>query len=96
MGNVRKSGEEMRIYDLRQKEVINACNCQRLGFVADVEIDVETGCILKIIVPGPCKIWGIMGRDNEYVIDWCCIRQIGPDIILVDVNVEEVLVKCKL
>ncbi|MDO5519495.1 MAG: YlmC/YmxH family sporulation protein [bacterium] len=86
----------MRIYDLRQKEVINACNCERLGFVGDVEIDIETGCILKIIVPGPCKVWGILGRDTEYVIDWASIRQIGPDIILVDVNLEDVLTKCKL
>ncbi len=85
----------MRIYDLRQKEVINACNCQRLGFVGDVEIDIDTGCICKIIVPGPCKIWGILGRESEYVIDWTCIRQIGPDIILVDIDVEECLVKCK-
>lgn len=86
----------MRIFDLRQREVINACNCQRLGFVCDVEIDIDTGCILKIIVPGPCKVWGILGRDNEYIIDWSCIRQIGPDIILVDVNVDEVLMKCRI
>lgn len=86
----------MRIFDLRQREVINACNCQRLGFVSDVEIDIDTGCILKIIVPGPCKVWGILGRDNEYIIDWSCIRQIGPDIILVDVNIDEVLIKCKI
>lgn len=85
----------MRIYELRQKEVINASDCQRLGFVCDVEIDIETGCILSIIVPGPCKIWGIVGRDREYVIDYQCIRQIGPDIILVDINVEECLLKCK-
>ncbi|BBF43001.1 hypothetical protein lbkm_1687 [Lachnospiraceae bacterium KM106-2] len=85
----------MRIYELRQKEVINASDCQRLGFVCDVEIDIETGCILSIIVPGPCKIWGIVGRDQEYVIDYQCIRQIGPDVILVDINVEECLLKCK-
>lgn len=85
----------MRIYDLRQREVINASNCQRLGFVCDVEIDIETGCIISIIVPGPCKIWGVIGRDTEYIIDWTCIRQIGPDIILVEIDPEEALTKCK-
>ena len=85
----------MRIYDLRQREVICVTNCQRLGFVCDVEIDIETGCILRVVVPGPCKLWGVLGRDTEYVIDLCCIRQIGPDIILVDVNVEDCLQKCK-
>lgn len=86
----------MRIYDLRQKEVINAGNCQRLGFVCDVEIDIETGCVLKLIVPGPCKLWGVLGRDTEYIIDFKCIKQIGPDIILVDIDIEEALVKCQL
>lgn len=94
-GVILKLVNSMRIYDLRQKEVINVCNCQRLGFVCDVEIDVETGCVLQIIVPGPCKLWGVLGRDNEYVINFDCIRQIGPDIILVDINIEDCLVKCK-
>lgn len=85
----------LRIYELRQKEVINVCNCERLGFVCDVEIDIETGCICDIIVPGPCKIWGILGRDNEYIIDFRCIKKIGPDVILVDIDIEKCLVKCK-
>lgn len=85
----------MRICELRQKEVINERDCQKLGFVCDVEIDICTGRIIKIIVPGPCKIWGIVGRDTEYIIDFSCIKQIGNDVILVNVDVEKVLVKCK-
>ena len=29
----------MRICDLKQKEVINICDCRRLGFVGDVDFD---------------------------------------------------------
>ncbi|MEG1426949.1 MAG: YlmC/YmxH family sporulation protein, partial [Oscillospiraceae bacterium] len=69
----------MRLCELSQKEVINICDGQRLGFIEDIEFDVCTGQICKVMIPGPCKIWGIMGRDHEYVIDYCCIRQIGED-----------------
>lgn len=85
----------MRICELKQKEIINCKDCERLGYVCDVEFDVCTGCIIALIVPGPCKIWGILGRDQEYVIPWKCIKQIGTDIILVDVDVERILVKCE-
>lgn len=86
----------MRLCELRQKEVINCRDGERLGFVWDIEFDIHT-CVLKaIIVPGPCKIFGILGRDHEYCIDVACIRQIGTDIILVDVDIEKIFVKCPL
>lgn len=85
----------MRLCEFKQKEVINCCDCQRLGYVADVEFNCKTGVITHIIVPGPCRIWGIIGRDHEYVIPYCCIKQIGPDVILVDVDINKVLVRCE-
>lgn len=85
----------MRIYDLKQKEVINECDCKRLGYVADLDFDIHSGCIYAIIIPGPGRICGIFGRDMEYVIPFKSIKQIGPDIIIVSVDEEEVLVKCK-
>lgn len=85
----------MRICDLKQKEVINCKDGERLGYVCDIEFDICTGCLSCLIVPGPCKIWGIMGRDQEYIIPWNCIRQIGTDIILVEVNTDCILVKCE-
>ncbi len=84
----------LRICNLKDKEVINICDCKILGFVTDVEFECSTGCILSLIVPGPCKICGFLGRDTEYVIPFKCVRNIGPDVILVDVCVENVLVKC--
>lgn len=84
----------MRIFEMREKEVINIRDCKRLGCVCDIDIDICSGCVLAIIVPGPARIWGIFGHDNEYVIPWRMIRQIGPDIILVDVVIEDVFIKC--
>lgn len=84
----------MRICELREKEVINCRDCQRLGFVGDIEFNLCTGVIETLIVPGPCKILGFLGHDQEYIIPWKCVRQIGPDIILVDINAPELLFKC--
>lgn len=78
----------MRMWELRQKEVINCCNCKRLGYVADMEFDICKGCIHAIIVLGPGKICGLFGNEREFVIPYSCIKQIGPDIILVEINEE--------
>jgi YlmC/YmxH family sporulation protein len=83
----------MRLCDLKQKEVINCRDGERLGYVCDLEFDIHTGIITHIIVPGPCRIWGILGRDQEYVINYNCIKQIGTDVILVDIDIEKVLIK---
>ena len=41
----------MRLCDFQQKEVINACDCRKLGYVADLVFDECTGCIESVIVP---------------------------------------------
>ena len=43
----------MRMSELKRKEVINVCDCRRLGFVGDMEFDPCTGQIKALIVPGP-------------------------------------------
>ena len=85
----------MRFSELKQKEVINCRNCERLGFVCDVGIDICNASVISLIIPGPCKIWGILGRDQEYIIPWKCVRQIGDDIILVDVDADKLLMQCE-
>ena len=76
----------MRLCELREKEVINTCDCKRLGCVVDLVFDSCTGQIKAIVVPGPGKIWGFLGTDCEYVIPFQCIKKIGPDIVLVEIR----------
>ena len=85
--------ETMRLCELREKEVINVCDCKRLGCVVDIDIDVKEGRVEAIIIPGPGKICGFLGTDCEYVIPWRCIKKIGPDIILVEIQEEKFLQK---
>ena len=88
-----KAGVVMRMCEFRQKEVINICTGRRLGCVVDVEIDIRCGEVEAIIIPGPGKICGLFGADCEYVIPFSCIRRIGPDIILVEIQEEKFLQK---
>jgi YlmC/YmxH family sporulation protein len=80
------------MYDLRQKEIVNISDGARYGFVGDLEIDTHEGKITGLIVPGPGRVLGVFGRDQEYRIPWERINKIGDDIILVDCDTGNVLV----
>lgn len=83
----------MRVCELRQKEVINVCTCRTLGCPVDVEFDCKTGNLTAIIIPVPGKMCGLFGPVSEYVIPYGCIRQIGEDIIFVEIKEEKFLRK---
>ena len=75
----------MRLCELKEKEVINVCNCKCLGFVVDIDIDVCTGGVLALIIPGCGKMWSMFGRGSELLIPWSQVVRVGPDIILVEI-----------
>ncbi|MGI5998889.1 MAG: YlmC/YmxH family sporulation protein [Lutispora sp.] len=70
--------------ELRQKEIINIADGKRLGFVSDVEINMETGIIEAIIIPSESRLFRIISKDNDIVIPWEDIKKIGIDVILID------------
>ena len=70
--------------DFKHKEVINITDAKRLGFVQDVNADLETGTITSIFVPGSSKFISIFSSANDIIIPWDKIRSIGEDIILVE------------
>ncbi len=78
----------MLFSELKKKEVINLKNCQKLGRVSDFEFDECTGQIFKLIIPGENKWCGLFGSDSNYVICYKDIKQIGPDIIIVDIIIK--------
>jgi len=69
--------------DFKHKEVINIKDGSRLGYVQDVDADLETGTITSIIVPGNNKLFSLFS-SNEIVIPWSNIKRISDDIILVE------------
>jgi hypothetical protein len=38
-----------------------------------------TGCILALVVPGPCRFFGLFWREDDFIIPWDCIKRIGED-----------------
>ena len=78
------------INSLRNKEVINVSNGKRLGYVSDIEVDINDARLLSIIVPGES---GLFSRSPDIKIPWTCIQHIGEDLILGNMKnqVEKVL-----
>ena len=78
-----------RFTELHRKEVICVSDGQRLGFIADACVETPYGKILSIVVPGPCRLFGLLGRRDDYIIPWNRICRMGSDIVLVDIKPEE-------
>lgn len=76
----------MLFSELKCKDVINVKDCRKLGKVCDLEFDSCNGCICKIMVPGCNKVLSFLNCEPNIVIPYKDIRQIGPDIILVDIH----------
>ena len=70
--------------DLRYREVIDIHTGLRLGYVCDLEFDDSDGRIISLVTPGRAKMFGLLGREDDYVLPWGCIVRIGSDIILVE------------
>ena len=73
--------------DLKCKDVINVCDGARLGRICDIELEIcdcNDARMTAIILPGPCRFFGIIRSDEELVISCRCITKIGDDVILVD------------
>lgn len=70
--------------ELRYKEVIDVNSGFRLGYACDMEFDDAEGRIVSLVTPGRAKFFGLLGREDDYVLPWQSIVRIGSDIILVD------------
>lgn len=73
--------------EIKNKEVINIYDGRSMGYVSDIEINLETGALEGIIIPSPKNFFNIFGRSEEdYVVKWENIKTIGDDVILVDIE----------
>ncbi len=72
--------------ELKNKEVINIRDCKCLGRVVNLEFDECSGCICKLTVSECGRFFCFFKGEEEVVIHFKDIKQIGPDIILVDIN----------
>ncbi len=78
-----------RLQELRKKEVINANNGCKIGYVDDLEVDTQCAKVVALIVYGRPRFFGFFGRSDDFYIRWDKIRLIGEDAILVDSSVQK-------
>lgn len=78
----------LKLSNIRDKEVINLVNGQRMGYISDFEIDIVKGSIVGVVIPGEGKVVSLFTKVNDILIDWNKIIKIGNDIILVNLKEE--------
>jgi len=72
-----------RIDELKNKQVVCVKDGCVLGYISDVELDIETGELISIIIFGKPRLFGFFGRDEDIVISWKDIKVIGNETVLV-------------
>ena len=75
---------ECRVSELRYKEIINVSDGSRYGWVGDVEVDLDSGQVRALVVPGRLRLFGLLGREEDRVCPWEAVRRFGADTILVE------------
>ena len=56
---------ETRIAELRYKEVISVEDGSRFGYVGDMEVDMDTGQVRALVVPGLLRRLLILGTTLD-------------------------------
>jgi YlmC/YmxH family sporulation protein len=76
----------LRVSDLRHKDIINCVDGRRLGFIRDVDMDLNRGIIKAIVVPAEMRLFSLFTRNDDLIIPWDNIKKIGIDVILVELE----------
>jgi YlmC/YmxH family sporulation protein len=77
----------IKISDLRNRDVINVLDGKKLGNIMDIDLDLESGRVLSLIMPGQARRFNLFARREEIMVPWHKIVRIGRDVILVEVPV---------
>ncbi|MBP3309886.1 MAG: YlmC/YmxH family sporulation protein [Ruminococcus sp.] len=69
--------------DLRSKEVIDITDGERLGYIDDVELNLDTSEVVALIIYGRIRLFGILGKEDDVVIPCADIKVVGSDVVLI-------------
>lgn len=70
--------------DLKRKDIVSIKDGTRLGFIGDIEFDTSQNTITSVVIYGRLKLFGLLGREDDIIIDWDKISIIGEDTVLVN------------
>ncbi len=86
MSAYNQTGAVFLIYSLeslRHREVIDIKTGERLGFIDDAEINLETSQTVALVIYGRERLFGLFGKENDIIIPCSKINVVGEDVILV-------------
>ena len=72
--------------DLKDKDIINICNGENLGYADDIRLDTRTAAVTGLILYGKPRYFGLFGAREKSIITYEQIRLIGKDVILVSLE----------
>lgn len=77
----------VRAAELRLLDVVNVVDGRKLGYVYDLDVDVDTGDINALLLPGGSggRLFSLFSPKPDIAIPWSRVRKIGVDVILVHV-----------
>ena len=71
--------------ELTEKQVVNLCDGKILGCITDFKINIGSGQLTAIIIPGEGSVFGFK-KSKDIIIPWEKICKIGKDTIIVDIG----------
>ena len=78
----------MNFSELKSKDVINIVDGKRLGRPIDVIFN-DCACIKALVVPGQKSLLNLIkGVKEGAVLPWERVKQIGDDVILVELDTD--------
>lgn len=73
----------IRHSQLREREAIDLSDGSRLGYVSDLEIDIDAGYLTGLYFDVGRRRFGIFGSREQRLIPWTEVRKLGRQVILV-------------
>lgn len=74
----------MTLHDLSEKDVIQMKTGENLGRIDDLLFDENSARLESVILHGRSHLFGLLGYEEDLIIPWEAIRNIGADVIMVD------------
>lgn len=73
----------MKFQELQKKDVVSINDGVKLGKIYDLEINVQSGAIEKVIIQENLKLSNLFSSSNCIELPFDCIDKIGEEVIIV-------------
>ena len=75
---------QWNLEELRKKEVIHMYTGEKLGYIDDVQLDLDSRTIRGFIICGRSCLGGLFRREEDLFIPCSSVRLYGKDVLLTE------------